>query len=81
MSKTREITGTITQTDGTVSQFTIGRDGVWQQWGATRERLGETVDALDAMVAGLFDECLLASSDDEDDEALPVDSTDSEYDR
>ena len=66
MQKVREIKGTITLADGSVSEFMIGRDGVWQQWGARQERLGESVEVIDALTLGLFDEGLMASSDDED---------------
>lgn len=59
------VTGTITLADGTHSSFSIVRDGVWQQWGAPQERLGRSVDALDAMVRGLAEDGLLASSNEE----------------
>lgn len=45
----RHITGTITLDDGSVSEFTLDGDG-YQQWGASRERLAETVDALSTIV-------------------------------
>lgn len=48
-TKIREIRGTITLDDGTTSAFTIDGDG-YQQWGADRARLGETVDALSTIV-------------------------------
>jgi hypothetical protein len=66
MTKVREIKGTITLVDGSVSEFMIGIDGVWQQWGATRERLSESSEVMDALTLGLFDDGLMASSDDED---------------
>ena len=65
MSKIASINGTIVLTDGTTSNFQISTDGQWQQWGATTERLGQTVDAMDAMVRGLLEDNLLASDDDE----------------
>lgn len=67
--KVSEIKGTIILTDGTTSEFSISRDLGWQQWGAMTERLGSTVDVLDALVAGLVDNGIdIESSDDEDDE-------------
>ena len=57
------ITGTITLTDGTESQFSIG--GGWMQGGAVTERLSESVAVVEAMVAGLLDADALASDDDE----------------
>lgn len=68
MRNVREVKGTIVLTDGTESEFTIGTDGGWQQWGATRERLGRTVDALEAMVSGLLQEELLPSDAEDDEE-------------
>jgi hypothetical protein len=69
MTKVKEIRGTITLADGSTSEFSIGIDGGWQQWGATTERLGTSVDVVEAMTLGLFDEGMMASSDDtEDDE-------------
>ena len=50
--KVASITGAITLEDGTTSEFVIGTDYGWQQWGATQERLGESVAVLDAMVMG-----------------------------
>lgn len=68
MTKVSEIQGIITLTDGTTSQFSISRDLGWQQWGAVTDRLGSTVDVLEALVAGLTDnEIDVESSDDEDD--------------
>ena len=69
MDKITEVKGTITLADGTISEFLIGTDGNWQQWGAvTTERLGRTVDALDAMARALMEDCLLASDSDSDPE-------------
>lgn len=69
--KITEITGKITLADGSVSEFTIGTDGGWQQWGATTERLGQTTDALEAMARALNEDNLIVSdydAEDEDDE-------------
>ena len=53
------ITGQITLADGTVSHFSIGPDGGWQQWGGEwggdTERLGRTADVVTALVSGLFE--------------------------
>lgn len=69
MTKVSEIKGTITLTDGTTSEFSISRDLGWQQWGATTERLGSTVDVMDALVAGLVaNDIDVESSDDEDED-------------
>lgn len=63
--KVAAINGTITMTDGTVSEFSITTDGGWQQWGTPRQRLGESVDAMEAMVRGLLEDDVLASDNDE----------------
>lgn len=68
MRDVREVKGTIVLTDGTESEFSIGTDGGWQQWGANRERLGRTVDAVEAMVSGLLQEELLPSDTEDDEE-------------
>ncbi|HEX6685548.1 MAG TPA: hypothetical protein VF062_22425 [Candidatus Limnocylindrales bacterium] len=65
MTKISRITGTITLTDGSTSEFSIATDGGWQQWGAEPFRLAETVDALEALTRALFEDDLLASEDDE----------------
>ena len=49
------ITGKITMSDGTVSDFTIDVDG-WQQWGAVRERLGDSVHAVEVMHRALIED-------------------------
>lgn len=49
------ITGTIKLEDGSTSEFSIGTDTGWQQWGADTERLGRTVDVLEAITAALPD--------------------------
>ncbi len=42
------VTGMIHRADGTATAFDIGRGG-YQQWGGTREELGQSVDVLMAM--------------------------------
>ena len=64
------ITGTITLPDGSASNFSIGKDGGWQQWGAHPERLGETVEVLEAMTNGLLEAGLMMSEDEEGEEDL-----------
>ena len=68
MARVERIAGTITLTDGSTSEFSIETDGVWQQWGAAQRRLGQTVDVLDALTRGLFDDDLFASEGEEEDE-------------
>lgn len=46
------IRGTIELADGSTSEFECAAEG-WQQWGADTERLGRTVDVLDALEAVL----------------------------
>lgn len=53
--KVSEIKGTIILEDGTTSEFSIGTDFGWQQWGAVTERLGSTVGVLEGMIEGLKD--------------------------
>jgi hypothetical protein len=43
------VQGAIRLADGSLSVFTIGLTGEWQQWGAYRERLGRTVDFMEAL--------------------------------
>ena len=62
--KASKVEGTITLADGTTSEFLIGVDGGWSQWGATRERLGQSVDVVEALKEGLFAEELLLSEED-----------------
>lgn len=66
--KVTEVQGTITLADGSTREFRIGTGGVWSQWGADRNALGASVEAVDAMVQGLLAEELLASESDEDDD-------------
>jgi hypothetical protein len=66
MTKIEYITGTIKTTDGKTRSFSISRDGNYQQWGAMKEDLGTTVDALEAMGEILSERDLIASSNDED---------------
>lgn len=63
------IEGTITLADGTTSKFIIGTDFGWQQWGADIERIGKTVDTMEALVDGLKEaEIPFASDWDGDDD-------------
>lgn len=64
MSKISEVKGTITLADGTTSEFSIGTDAGWQQWGATTERLGQTVDAIEVMARALAEDNHLVSDAD-----------------
>lgn len=51
-----QIKGEITMSDGTVSDFTIFDNNEWTQWGSvSTERLGRTVDVMDALASGLTD--------------------------
>lgn len=43
------ITGEITTADGEKREFSITAGLGWQQWGNTTDRLGDTVDALEAI--------------------------------
>lgn len=66
-----EVKGTITLRDGTVSEFSIGTDFGWSQWGATTERLGTTVGVLEGMIEGMKDaEVRVVSDYDEDEEVV-----------
>jgi len=58
-----EVTGVVRLADGSTSEFRISRDGAWTQWGAGAERLGQSVDAVDAMSAALVEEDLIETSD------------------
>lgn len=63
------ISGKITLEDGSVSEFHIGTDFGWSQWGADIPRMGESVGILEAMIKGLQDEEIRVVSDyDEDPE-------------
>lgn len=55
----KSIEGTVTLEDGSTSMFMLYPEGDWYQWGAGQERLGESVELMDAMVRGLSDEGLL----------------------
>lgn len=68
MSKIVEVRGTIETADGKTSEFSISRDGGWQQWGAPTEVLGDRVDALTAMAHALTEDDLIQTSNDEDEE-------------
>ena len=51
--KLSSIEGIITLEDGSESKFRIGSGFGWSQWGASMERLGLSVDIVDALVDGL----------------------------
>lgn len=61
MSKVELVKGIIETDDGQVREFMIdGSTGDYSQWGNVPERLGETVDVVDAMVEGLVEHELLS---------------------
>jgi hypothetical protein len=64
-----EVAGTITLRDGTTSEFRIGTDFGWSQWGPVpQERLGLTVGVLEGMIEGMKDaEVRFVSDSDEED--------------
>jgi hypothetical protein len=63
-----EISGKIILRDGTTSEFSIGTDFGWSQWGADVIRLGLTVGVLEGMIEGMKDaEVRFVSDYDEDD--------------
>jgi hypothetical protein len=66
--KAEYVKGTIRLLDGSESQFHITRDSLWQQWGEHTDRLGRSVDIVEAMSRALAEDDLIASSNDEDDE-------------
>ena len=47
------VSGKITLEDGSVSEFHIGTDYGWSQWGAVQERLGASVGILEGMIEGM----------------------------
>ena len=51
--KVRSIEGTITLEDGSMSHFILSDYYGWEQWGARTERLGATVDVMEALSLGL----------------------------
>lgn len=61
-----EVKGTITLRDGTTSEFYIGTDFGWSQWGAVTERLGSTVGVLEGMIQGMKDAEVRVVSDYDD---------------
>lgn len=69
--KTSLIKGTITLTDGSESEFQITSDGNWFQWGATTERLGESMDAVEAMTKAVVTDELLAGDDEPENDEAP----------
>lgn len=50
------VKGVITTSDGQTREFEIVDDGGWMQWGNSQERLGDTVDALNAMAQVLMED-------------------------
>lgn len=68
MTYVTSIEGTITTSDGATRSFTISADGVWQQWGAVTERLGDTVDVLESIARVLMEDGHLPLPEDEEDE-------------
>lgn len=61
------IEGTITTADGVERAFRISDVG-YQQWGATTEQLGATVDVLDRITTDLREDGHLVDADEEDDD-------------
>lgn len=59
------IEGKVTLSDGRTVEFSIGADLGWQQWGATQDTCGETVDLMDALAAAANDAGLRPAEDDE----------------
>lgn len=68
----QRVEGTLEFDDGTSHQFSIGPDGGWQQWGASRSEKARSVELLDALATA----ALLAGhlTDREDDEDVEDDS-------
>lgn len=66
--KITEITGTMTDSEGRVTHFTIGKDAGWQQWGERTEVLGTRVSVLEAMAQAAADTGNVASDYDEENE-------------
>ena len=67
-TKITEIKGTITLADGTTSEFRIGTDAGWAQWGADRARLGITGEDVETMARALAEDGRLVSDSDEDED-------------
>ncbi|WP_457066888.1 hypothetical protein [Mycobacteroides abscessus] len=65
--KAQLIKGAITLTDGSVSEFQITSDGNWFQWGAMTERLGKSMDVVEALAKAVINDDLLADEDDPED--------------
>jgi len=70
MAQVKEITGTITLADGSVSEFSLSGEGSWQQWGAVQDRLFKTVEALETISNALESEDLLYREDEDSDDEL-----------
>lgn len=62
------VEGKITTSDGVVTEFLIGADGGWQQWGAAPSHLSHTVDAMEAMTSALLEDGGLEQEGEEDGE-------------
>lgn len=63
-----EVKGTIILRDGTTSEFSIGTDFGWSQWGADIPRLGTSVGILEGMIEGMKDAEVRFVSDYDEDE-------------
>ena len=48
-----EVKGTIVLADGSTSEFSIFKDAGWIQWGAARDRLGKTSEAVEKMALAI----------------------------
>lgn len=85
-TKVTQIKGTITTADGKVTEFEIGEDFGWRQWGNdnTAPTLGTRVGVLEAIVAGLKDneggDYTFASASDEDEPDDDLEDLDEEDD-
>lgn len=45
----KSITGEVITADGAKRKFSLSADYSWQQWGETTEKLGNTVDLIEAL--------------------------------
>lgn len=72
--KVETIRGTITLHDGTTSTFLISAGYGWSQGGASTERLGRTVDVIDAIQNTLLEQWMLYDENDpQDNDELALD--------
>jgi hypothetical protein len=60
------ITGKITLSDGSETEFSITAEVGWQQWGNIPEKLGDTVDLMDALADAACDHGLADERDSDD---------------